>query len=155
VPGAAALGTRVRIDLRSRASSWASSRRVAGGSAGHSRGASGTTRVIGVSTWWGGLAGGMSAATMGDLLSGDPQQVPDEMSQGEQGSHGYQRSPTFRRGRADQVGRGTTDGAPAAIDKGDRDPLRAAAGAKREHLEPLSVERMAWISDCYLSHQPI
>jgi hypothetical protein len=77
------------------------------------------------------------------------------MSQGEQGSHGHQRSPTFRRGRAGQVGRGAADGAPAAIGKGDRDPLRAAAGAKREHLEPLSVERVAWISDRHLGHQPI
>ena len=77
------------------------------------------------------------------------------MSQGEQGPHGYQRPPTFRRGCADQVGCGTADGAPAAISKGDGDPFRTAAGAKCEHLEPLSVERVAWISDRYLSHQPI
>ena len=77
------------------------------------------------------------------------------MSQGEQGSHGHQRPPTFRRGRADQVGCGTADGAPAAIGKGNGDPFRAAASPKRKHLEPLSVERMAWISDRYLSHQPI
>ena len=77
------------------------------------------------------------------------------MSQREQGPHGYQRPPTFRWGRADQVGCGTADGGPAAISKGDGDPFRTAAGAKCDHLEPVSVERVAWFSDRHLNHQAI
>jgi hypothetical protein len=42
---------RVRVGLRSRASSWASRRRVSGGSAGHSRGTADEAEVAGVGTW--------------------------------------------------------------------------------------------------------
>ena len=61
---------------------------------------------------------GVAARAMGDLLAGDPRQVPHQTGQGQQERHRYQQPATVRREWSVQVGRGLSHTNPDIDSRG-------------------------------------